>query len=121
MGATASSRVSLGRKVCFKTDEEPLHALEEPLSLQPVPEFQLPGTLLRAISGAWPFAEGEVWTPGRCSLLVFPAEARRERSTKKGKLEVSWRAVELQACSSAGLRARGSASFGGVLPIGSWC
>lgn len=31
-------------------------------------------TLLRAISGAWPFAEGEVWTPGRCSLLVFPAE-----------------------------------------------
>ena len=77
-GATASSRVSLGCKVCFKTDKEPLHSLDELLSLQPVPEFQLPGTLLRAISGAWPFAEGEVWTPGRCSLLVFPAEARRE-------------------------------------------
>jgi len=31
-------------------------------------------TLLRALSGAWPFAEGEVWTPKMSSVLVLPAE-----------------------------------------------
>ena len=67
-----------------------------------MPKSEIPGTLLRAISGAWPFAEGEVWTPEKSSLLVFPAEAQRELSTQSEKLElaVSEMVLEDQADSS---------------------